>query len=281
MGVVLAAHDPELDRPVAIKLVQPSVPAAMAPRAHELLRREAQAMARLHHGNVVAVHDVGSHRGGTFIAMQLVPGVSLDRWLRSSVRSWRSILAVCVDAGRGLAAAHRAGLVHRDVKPANILVGDDGVARIADFGLAIGGHGDSDASGGTPAYMAPEQHRGAADARSDQFSFCVSVFEALWSVRPFSGRSPVEVTREVMAGRIREVRRGGVPRRVMAALVRGLAADAGDRFTSMEALLTALEAPSREPRLGVAALVAAAGLVLGTAGAEPALRRDSRPGGHR
>jgi serine/threonine protein kinase len=241
MGVVLAAHDPELDRPVALKLVQPSTPPALAVRAHELLRREAQAMARLHHGNVVAVYDVGCHDGGTFLAMQLVPGVSLDRWLRAGRRGWRSILAVCDGAGRGLAAAHRAGLIHRDVKPANILVGDDGIARIADFGIAVAGSASAETGGGTPAYMAPEQRHGAADARSDQFSFCASTFEALWGVRPFGGRSPDDVEREVAAGRLREIRRGAVPSPVLAALARGLAADPADRFPSMEALLAALD----------------------------------------
>jgi serine/threonine protein kinase len=241
MGVVLAAHDPELDRLVALKLVQPSTPPALATRAHELLRREAQAMARLHHGNVVAVYDVGCHDGGTFLAMQLVPGVSLDRWLRTGRRGWRSILAMCDGAGRGLAATHRAGLVHRDVKPTNILVGDDGIARIADFGIAVTGGASGERHGGTPAYMAPEQRLGAADARSDQFSFCASTFEALWGVRPFGGRSPDDLAREIAAGRLREIRRGAVPSHVLVALARGLAADPGDRFPSMEALLAALD----------------------------------------
>jgi serine/threonine protein kinase len=230
-------------------------------------------MARLHHGNVVAVHDVGSHEGRTFIAMQLVPGVSLDRWVFAQPRSWRSTLAVCVDAGRGLAAAHRAGMVHRDVKPQNILVGDDGVTRIADFGLAIGTarDGELEAAGGTPAYMAPEQHRAAQrqahdvdvngdgddddltafilapDARSDQFSFCVTVFEALWRVRPFAGRAAGELVREAESGRIREVRLGGIPRRVHAALVRGLSPDPADRFASLDDLLAELDL-RREPR---------------------------------
>jgi eukaryotic-like serine/threonine-protein kinase len=244
MGVVLAAHDPELDRPVAIKLVQPSVPSAVAARAHDLLRREAQAMARLHHINVVAIHDVGTHDGRTFLAMQLVSGESLDRWLRgpgATTRSWRAVLAMCVDAGRGLAAAHRAGIVHRDVKPQNILVGDDGIARIADFGLAIAGRSEGDSAGGTPAYMAPEQHRGAASARSDQFSYCVTVFEALFRTRPFAGRSAAELAAEIEAGRVREIRRGNVPQRVLAALVRGLAAEPADRFATLDELLGALE----------------------------------------
>jgi len=265
MGVVLAAHDPELDRRVAIKLVQPSVPAAVSERAHDMLRREAQAMARVDHPNVVTVHDVGSHGGRLFIAMQLVPGVSLDVWLRGVRRRWRTALAICRDAGRGLAAAHRAGLVHRDVKPQNILVGEDGVARIADFGLAVNGRAEPGVPGGTPAYMAPEQHRGgAADTRTDQFAFCVTAFEALWGVRPFGGRTPEEIARAIERGRVRPVRRGRVPRRVRDGLLRGLAADPAARFPSMDALLVELEvAPAPGERR--AALLVAAGLSLGVA----------------
>ncbi len=267
MGVVVAAHDPELDRSVAIKLVRADFWAHASEAARAQLRREAQAMARLHHPNVVAVHDVGTHEGHLFVAMQLVPGAPLDQWLRRA-RTWREILDVCVGAGRGLAAAHRAGLVHRDVKPANILVDGDGAARVADFGLAVPGAAPADgAMCGTPAYMALEQHRGvAADARSDQFAFAVTAFEALYGRRPFTGASKTAIAETIATGRIASVARRGVPRRVHVALCRALAADARDRFASMEDLLDALAPRVRARRIGVAAaVVAAAVLVAGAA----------------
>src|SRR5262249_30503609 len=138
MGVVVAAHDPELDRSVAIKLVRADFWQQASDAARAQLRREAQSMARLEHPNVAGVHDLGTHDGHLFLAMQLVPGLPLDQWLKRE-RAWREILDVCLGAGRGLAAAHRAGLVHRDVKPANILVDGEGTARVADFGLAVPG----------------------------------------------------------------------------------------------------------------------------------------------
>jgi hypothetical protein len=267
MGVVVAAHDPELDRSIAIKLVRADFWAHASDAARAQLRREAQSMARLHHPNVVAVHDVGSHDGHLFIAMQLVPGAPLDQWLRRA-RTWREILDVCVGAGRGLAAAHRAGLVHRDVKPANILVDGDGVARVADFGLAVPGAAPADgAACGTPAYMALEQHRGvAADARSDQFAFAVTAFEALYGRRPFAGATKAAIADAIAGGKISTIARHGVPRRVHSALCRALAADPRDRYASMEDLLDALAPRARARRIGFAAVVvAAAGLVVGAA----------------
>ncbi|HTM20129.1 MAG TPA: serine/threonine-protein kinase, partial [Kofleriaceae bacterium] len=189
MGVVYAARDPDLDRRVAIKLLRSG-----AVEAGARLLREGKALARLRHPNVVAVHDLGLHRGDVFIAMELVDGTTLRTWWEA--RRQGEVLAVLVDAGRGLAAAHAAGLIHRDFKPENVLVGRDGSVRVTDFGLARldGADGEPDAAlaativagavsagltrtgavVGTPAYMAPEQHQGKAiDARTDQFAFCV------------------------------------------------------------------------------------------------------------
>jgi serine/threonine protein kinase len=272
MGTVVAAHDPELDRSVAIKVVRAGFWADASDAARAQLRREAQAMARLAHPNVVGVHDVGATaRGHLFVAMQLVPGAPLDQWLRRP-RAWREILDVCVGAGRGLAAAHRAGLVHRDVKPANILVDGEGTARLCDFGLAAAGAATIDLACGTPAYMALEQHRGtAADARSDQFAYAVTVFEALYGRRPFAGDTKQAIAVAIATGRIdapSRAERRGAPRQVERALARALAAAPRDRYASMDELLAALAVKPPTRRLGVAVAVtgvAVAGLVLGAA----------------
>ena len=204
MGVVYAAHDPELGRKVAIKLVR-------AGADDERLRREAQALARLAHPNVVAVHDVGTCDGQVFIAMALVEGQNLRRWL-ATPRPVDAILRHLVAAGRGLAAAHAAGLIHRDLKPDNIFVSATGETLVGDFGLARDAAApaaddapltapplaspDLTLTGtvlGTPAYMAPEQATGAATRASDQFSFCVTAWEALHGARPFAGRGMAEI----------------------------------------------------------------------------------------
>src|SRR6185503_8094735 len=190
MGDVWAARDPELDRDVALKFLGMRAQ-TLSDNSGERMRREAQAMARLSHPNVVAIHELGEVDGQIFCAMQLVDGQNLRSWLRTP-RTWRQIAAVMLDAGRGLAAAHRAGLVHRDVKPENILIAGDGRALVSDFGLAklvaLDREGDEEPAAaadtsalsrmtqtgallGTPAYMSPEQlEGGAVDARSDQFS---------------------------------------------------------------------------------------------------------------
>ncbi|MCA9717773.1 MAG: serine/threonine protein kinase, partial [Myxococcales bacterium] len=242
MGVVYSAYDPELDRKVAIKLLQPgSDDEALQLR----LVREAQAMARLSHPNVVHVHDVGRHGDRVFIAMEFVRGRSLGSWLRFAVapRPWRETLELFVQAGRGLRAAHDVGLVHRDFKPDNILIDDLGTPKVTDFGLARSA--DASASPGadaatrvtarepvepveleelaltrtgalvgTPAYMAPEQHLGeTADARSDQFSYCVSLYEALYGARPFTGDTVYETVDAVLSGQVASPpRSAAVPR---------------------------------------------------------------------
>ena len=265
MGIVIAAHDPELDRQVAIKLVHPRVWRAASAESRELLRLEARAMARLVHPNVVAVHDLGTVGDQLFVAMELVAGSSLDRWLAAAARPrpWRDVLAMCREAGKGIAAAHRAGLVHRDIKPHNVLVDEHGRPRIADFGLAMLGvdEGDASAPAGTPAYMSPEQHRGAATtAASDQFSFCVMTYEALYGERPFAGDTIAAIGTEIERGRVRPPPAGtNIPAWVRRVLLRGLAVDPAARFPTLDALLDALAPPAR-PRwqLGVAAIALAA-----------------------
>ena len=258
MGVVYAAHDPELDRAVALKLLRGS-----DPKLHERLRREAQALAQLAHPNVVAVHDVGTFEDRIFVAMELVPGETLAEWLKTP-RTDRAILDLFVAAGRGLAAAHAAQLVHRDFKPENVLVGADGRVRVADFGLAraagatpmpehstsapVSGDAPTTPAGltasgalmGTPYYMAPEQYRGeVADESSDQFSFCVALYTALYRQRPFAGDTVAALAEAVQAGRIEKPPRTG-PRRARAAILRGLSPDPAARFPAMAALLAEL-----------------------------------------
>jgi eukaryotic-like serine/threonine-protein kinase len=292
MGVVYAAHDPKLERVVAVKVMHGGGDA----RFQDRLRREAQAMAKLAHPNVVTVYDVGEHDGSMFIAMEYVAGETLEHWL-TTPRPQRDILELFRAAGRGLAAAHDAGIVHRDFKPENVLIGNDGRVRVGDFGVArsvdsgpglpiatISGAPDLDiasshghtiptaltAAGtlvGTPLYMAPEVVRGGeADARSDQFSFCVALFAALYGERPFRGDSLDTLCACILAGQPREPEAAArVPRRIRAAIRRGLASDPDARFASVDDLLIAL-APGRRRRaiwalpVALAALSALAGI---------------------
>jgi tetratricopeptide (TPR) repeat protein len=269
MGVVYAAHDPTLDRRVALKFLHERDRTEAVAR----LLREAQALARLSHPNVVAVYEVGEHEGHVFIAMELVVGGTLTAWLRARKRPWTEILDAFVQAGRGLAAAHTAGFVHRDFKPDNVLFGDDGRARVTDFGLARLGDAPTKAPPpqalvdeltrtgallGTPAYMAPEQLDGRmADARSDQFAFCVALHEALVGVRPFEGAT-VAALRAAIAQGPRPIARSSASRRVLAAVRRGLSEEPAARFPSMEELLAELARPPSRRRWMVAS---AAGLV--------------------
>ncbi|MGN6108396.1 MAG: serine/threonine-protein kinase, partial [Kofleriaceae bacterium] len=268
-GAVFAAFDPELDRLVALKLMHP----ALAQR--ERVQREARALARLADPHVVAVYDAGALDGELFLAMELVDGTDLRSWMRG--RPLRELVDAFVQAGRGLAAAHAAGLVHRDFKPDNVLIGRDGRVRIGDFGLAGGLDGATDLVG-TPAYIAPEQlESGGSDAASDQFAFCVALYEALHGERPFV----VNLATEVARGPARWAT--GLPRRLTTTLARGLELDPRRRFPGMEALVDALAPPRRSRRaiaIGAAAVVVAsaatsAAIVASTGHTSTALCADS------
>ena len=227
MGVVYAAYDPELDRRVAIKLLQASERGDRSTEGRARLLREAQAIARIAHPNVVGVHDVGTFGDGIFVAMEYVEGTTLRAWLAERPRAAREILAMFLQAGRGLAAAHAKGLVHRDFKPDNVIVGNDSRARVLDFGLAQAVAGSeafaqsrvvppSAESGpslsletpltqtgvlmGTPLYMAPEQFLGKkTDSRTDQYSFCCALLEALWGEHPIAASANVMVLADHVA----------------------------------------------------------------------------------
>lgn len=265
MGLVYAAYDAELNRKVALKQLREHA------GRHERSLHEARALAKLSHPNVITVYGAETWNDDTFIAMELVEGKTLRSWLAERRRGWREIVAVFVLAGRGLAAAHAAKLVHRDVKPDNVLIGRDGRVRVTDFGLARSLEGDDgaprtdDGAPGTLAYMAPEQHDGrAVDARSDQFGFCAALYEALHGELPRSGANggPAERSRS----RVRMLRsRMHVPRWLRSHVLRGLAADPEDRFPSMDALLGALTRDpwSRRKRIGSMIAGVAAVVTLG------------------
>jgi tetratricopeptide (TPR) repeat protein len=282
MGVVLSAYDPELDRKVALKLVR-SLQGDGAEELQQRLLREAQAVARLSHPHVITVFDVGTVDGRLFMAMEFVEGTTLRKWLTDTPRDWREVCAAFQQAGQGLAAAHAAGLVHRDFKPDNVLVDRRGRVRVTDFGIARfeqapppllpssdeptpeGTHEGLTRTGalmGTPAYMAPEQWRGyAVDARGDQFSFCVALYEALYGHRPFARGAPPNFRRvEPPPPHTR------VPAWVRRVVLRGLSVAPGERFPSMEALLEALSKdPARRTRRAVAAGLGALALTVATA----------------
>jgi tetratricopeptide (TPR) repeat protein len=297
MGVVHAAYDPELDRKVAVKVLVPRGSDEADAAARQRLVREAQAMARVTHPNVVAVHDVGVHHDRVFVAMEFVEGKTLGRWLETEHPPLAEIVALFVQAGRGLAAAHAKGLVHRDFKPDNVMVsrGDAGLrAQVMDFGLvrALGETEEADTSTGderegarasasmanrltrlgqvvgTPAFMAPEQYDpGPIDARTDQFAFCVALWEVVFGAHPFGGGDPAELAMRVVRGeRCEPPPAARAHRRLRAALDRGLAVDRTQRWPSMSELLAELERdPSRRRRRVLAGIgvVAAVGLAVG------------------
>ncbi|MEZ4427144.1 MAG: serine/threonine-protein kinase, partial [Nannocystaceae bacterium] len=287
MGQVYAAYDEQLDRKIAVKVLGRDLSRGVEWNAR--LVREAQVMARLSHPNVVTVHEIGEYDGQLFIAMEFVAGVTLEAWLAAAPRSWRAIIAAFIDAGRGLQAAHDAGIIHRDFKANNAMIGDDGRARVLDFGIA--GPGDArpgdDALSlnpntpsalrsaltvdgallGTPIYMSPEQLSGAAvGAASDQFNFCVALYRALYATHPFVSEpfSFSALRINVIGGRLREPPRSrGVPGWVFAALRRGLEVRPDDRFASMNQLIAALTRdPGRRLRriLALAVFAGLAGL---------------------
>ena len=325
MGEVYAAYDPELDRKVAVKLlrVKPGNGVSLNEGRQRTLR-EAQAIARLSHANVVVVYDVGTFRDQVFIAMEFVEGNTVTYWLQAQPRSWQEVLRVFQAAGLGLQAAHEKGLVHRDFKPDNVMVSRDGEVRVMDFGLArqvtekpaverttptkqvpiviseqgpvpVGDpmetillNGPSGSRGpttppvgtepqpsgmfevqltrtgammGTPAYMAPEQFLGTpTDARTDQFSFCVALYEALYGERPFTGNTMFALTTAVVQGQVKEAPASSkVPLWVRKVLLRGLRAQAEDRFASMQDLLEAL---GKNPNAARRRFLAAAAVAL-------------------
>jgi serine/threonine-protein kinase len=299
MGLVYAAYDPELGRKVAIKLVRPASSARMDPsRGRARLLREAQAMAQVTHPNVVPIHDVGTFGDQVFIAMEYVEGSTLTQWLSAERRGWREIVSMFAQAGRGLAAAHAKNIVHRDFKADNVWVGEDGRARVLDFGLARATRdaGEEQQSPGAPAaeegkssprvpmlgatvtqpgtflgtppYMAPEQLRGeSGDARTDQFSFCVALYYALYGELPFTSETVASLLAEMERRRIKAPPKSSrVPSWLRRVLLRGLSADRADRYDSMDRLLEELTPRARRSRwpfLMAAVLgVAASALVL-------------------
>jgi len=327
MGDVYSAYDPDLDRKLAIKLLRVKRGSSVnGLDGKTRLLREAQAIAKLSHPNVVVVHDVGTFEDRVFIAMEFIEGGTLNFWLHAQPRSWREILKVFIAAGRGLQHAHEANLVHRDFKPDNVMVRVDGEVRVMDFGLVryidvI----DNEAEGepavnsplanlpvgpettraamaldatidlnrppsipaslqavqsrltqtgvvlGTPAYMAPEQFVGqTVDARTDQFAFCVALYEALFGVRPFDGATMSELTGNVLAGHVRQTpQRSQVPLAIARALRRALSVAPAERYPSMTELLAELERhahPRRNLVMGMAAGFAVLAVLAGGLG---------------
>ena len=297
MGEVYLASDPELDRRVALKVLRRDRETTQS--AQDRLVREAQALAKLSHPNVVAVHDVGTVEPPTvYVAMEYVEGQTLKKWIAEQT-DWRTIVRCYHAAGMGLAAAHKVGIVHRDFKPTNVIVGDDGRVRVLDFGLArrladssllaedfdsgdrppdlLSSGSLSDASLGlsltqtgvvlgTPAYMPPEQFGGTeVDARGDQFSFCVALYEGLFGIRPFGGREPGKILRAIRRQELREPKKHvRIPKRLRNAIRKGLSLSPNARHPDLGPILAALEAavrPVSRAVVGVGALgVAAAGL---------------------
>lgn len=268
LGVVYEAYDPKLNRKVALKLLHPErTHSEHAEVVTQRLVREAQAMAQISHPNVVHVYDVGTQEGQVYVVMEHIDGVSLEVWLKAATRDEAQILDVFTQAGTGLAAAHEAGLVHRDFKPDNVMIDARGRAVVLDFGIARaitpGPRGISLQEGpapaastdktltttgalmGTPAYMAPEQFNAeATDARTDQFSFCVALHEALCKQRPFRGASMVELAFNVTTAKL-GARPNEIPEPTWAVLRRGLSARPEDRFASMGRVLEALTGPAK------------------------------------
>jgi tetratricopeptide (TPR) repeat protein/tRNA A-37 threonylcarbamoyl transferase component Bud32 len=296
MGTVYAAFDDRLDRRIAIKLLRASQ--LDSAEARERTLREARALARLSHPNVVHVYEVGEFEDQLFVAMEFLAGPTLRVWLDDGEpRSWQERLGVMLQAGKGLAAAHAQGIIHRDFKPHNAMFGADGRVRVLDFGLASLGDNElvededepatkdtleqrftkTGAVLGTPAYMAPEQFEGGrADARSDQFGFCVALYEALYGQRPFQGKNLFELRIAVDSGTPKPPPAGStVPTWLRKVVLRGLARDPAHRFASMQALLDALaDDPAVRRRKGLVAAMLLALVGGGTWGLSQAQAPD-------
>lgn len=307
MGEVYRAYDSKLKREVALKLLRHAAASNEAlGDASTRLMREAQAMARLSHPNVLPVFDAGEHDGLTFIAMEFVEGQTISDWSKAKSRSEEDVLRIYRDAGAGLAAAHDSGFVHRDFKPSNVMIGADQRVRVMDFGLvrledesgmtaASPSELPDDALStsltlqgsvvGTPVYMSPEQHCGEGSSpKSDQYAFCVSLFKTLYGQPPFEAES----LRDLVAAKEHEVPqvpkapRTPVRDSVRDAVVRGLSPDPKDRWPEMRALLSALEPASKRSRswwvagLAIAGTAAVALASASTATDDPCLNTSVR-----
>jgi len=293
MGVIYAALDPALGRKVAVKLLR-AEHSDHDSQGRARLLREAQALARLSHPSVIHVYEAGTFDAQVYIAMEFVEGTTLRAWQAQPERSWRAVLHAYASAIEGLAAAHRAGIIHRDFKPDNVLVAPDDSVRVIDFGLARapddgsardGPSPDADLSEaltrtgtlmGTPAYMAPEQFaRGRVDARTDQFAVCVALYEALYGYRPFAGSAVATLAESVSTGRIEPPPRyTDVPEAIYRALRTGLAVDPRERHVDLGALLTALRRRPRSWRRWITPAIALA-LLGGATASGLALRNAS------
>jgi hypothetical protein len=296
MGVVFAAYDPQLDRKIALKLLRSGL-AVSSKDARTRLRREAQAIAQLSHPNVVSVYDVGTtDDGDLYIAMEFVEGDTLTSWLRKYPRTWREIIDVFLQAARGLWSAHGVGLLHRDFKPDNVLVGSDSRVRVTDFGLARSVLAPDEAAQarpemtalnialtatgtvlGTPRYMPPEQMTGPdLDARSDQFSFCVALYEALYGMHPLRDGTSVSMLEH--GDRALAPPEGlKIPAAIGRAVLRGLERDRTRRFPSMGALIDELVPPPRRTPVRYAGAAIAAVLLVGGTTAAVVAQQGPRP----
>jgi tetratricopeptide (TPR) repeat protein/predicted Ser/Thr protein kinase len=282
-GTVWAAEDVRLGRHVAIKLIT----CARTPNETSRVLREARMLATVSHPNIVHVFEVGlteDERRSPYVVMELVPGRTLRRWLGEAPRSWRDVVEVVLQAAHGLLAAHLAGVLHRDMKPDNVLVGEDGRPRIIDFGLArslddhqvdsavhtLGSDTSTDLTPtgqvmGTPAYMAPEVFTSGCTAQSDQYSLCVTMYEALFGARPFQARSAADLRVQLLTHepRLPDDRRR-VPKRVQRVVMRGLRRDADQRHPDLSAFIDALERAVK-PARALPLVVLAGGLLATTA----------------
>jgi serine/threonine protein kinase len=252
MGAVYRAKDTRLNRTVAVKLLS----AGLADEAaRHRFQREAQMASSLNHPHILTVHDAGDFDGRQYLVTEFVDGGTVRDWALARPRTWREIVELLTGVADGLAAAHAAGILHRDIKPRNILVSTTGYAKLADFGLAklevrrspeeetrtI----DQDITGpgflvGTIGYMSPEQTAGQRlDARSDVFSFGVLLYEMLGGKRPFTGISELEVLQSIRHS-VPEPLPASVPAPLRAVVEKALEKDPAARYQSMQEMVVDL-----------------------------------------